>query len=165
MPVRVLQASSHALGRGCTEPTLGPEVAVGSAPEQRFIDGVPFPLVLIPGSSNSESSPLDWRSWVESHQGVLSALLDRHGALLFRGFPLDGAEAFGNFMSATGVAARPYVGGAAPRCVLHHIWSHLVAMTWGGRRGVALEVRLALQTKEGVCSSTYDWPPQARCCR
>lgn len=116
MSIRVLQASSHELGRGfdALSPALGPEVAVGTIPEQRFINGVAFPLVLVPGTA---SSPLDWKAWVEGHQGLLSALLDRHGAILFRGFPLDGAEAFGQFMRATGVPARPYVGGAAPRCV------------------------------------------------
>lgn len=38
-----------------------------------------------------------------------------YGAVLFRGFPINEAKDFDNFVKATGYNNFPYVGGAAPR--------------------------------------------------
>jgi hypothetical protein len=63
-------------------------------------DGMRFPLIL----SNQESlstltSTLDW---LKSQQVLLESALRASGALLFRGFPIDSAEAFDTFSAAFG---------------------------------------------------------------
>ena len=39
----------------------------------------------------------------------------KHGAILFRGFPVDGAAAFEAVLDAAEFVNMPYIGGAAPR--------------------------------------------------
>ncbi len=39
----------------------------------------------------------------------------RHGAVLFRGFPVDGPQDFNDFVIPFGFDNYPYVGGAAVR--------------------------------------------------
>ena len=51
---------------------------------------------------------------VRPHAGELDEALLRHGALLLRGFAIEGPEDFQAFAGAIG-AARDYVGGNSPR--------------------------------------------------
>eukprot|EP00871_Galdieria_phlegrea_P000117 jgi/Galph1/1105/GphlegSOOS_G5763.1 len=57
----------------------------------------------------------DLRTWVQDHQQQLVALLQRHGALLFRDFPVRNAETFDFFVKTFPWEEFPYIGGAAPR--------------------------------------------------
>lgn len=91
--------------------------AIGFVPEQKTVNGRPFPLVLNPNPSpNNPCSNVEGvalalaqnRAWVD-------AQLHQHGALLLRGFPLFSAADFNAVVEASGCAELPYVGGAAPR--------------------------------------------------
>jgi alpha-ketoglutarate-dependent taurine dioxygenase len=59
--------------------------------ETRFMPGLEdsLPLVLVPGVDN-----VDVAEWAASHRDEIEGHLDRYGALLFRGFGLNGAEDF-----------------------------------------------------------------------
>ena len=114
--MRTLVATSHSLGASLGgEPDgalAGSAVRVASLPQQRTFEGASFPLVLEPVEPGSVVA---WEAWAAAHVEQLGALLRRHGTVLFRGFPVHSAEAFHRLMASTGVPARPYIGGAAPR--------------------------------------------------
>ncbi|CAN1836815.1 Clavaminate synthase-like protein At3g21360 [Linum perenne] len=74
----------------------------------------PFPAVLAPKPSRS-SSLADFTSAVESEKPYLESLLQKTGAILFRGFPLSTASQFDQFVEAFGYSDHPYVGGLASR--------------------------------------------------
>ncbi len=82
--------------------------------EQKSINGADFPLVLsaAPGSECTQSNFL---AWINENQREIRDLMVKHGAILFRGFPVDGAEAFEAVLDAAEFVNMPYVGGAAPR--------------------------------------------------
>ncbi len=65
--------------------------------DTRFMPGLEdsLPLVLVPAVDN-----VDLAEWASSHRAEIEAHLDRYGALLFRGFGLDGAEDFERVASA-----------------------------------------------------------------
>ncbi len=83
-------------------------------PQQRPVaDGAPFPLVLTP---ETEGVTREWAlSWVKDNAADLKKRMERHGAILFRGFPFDKAEDFEAMLDAAEFENMPYVGGAAPR--------------------------------------------------
>lgn len=83
-------------------------------PEQKSINGVAFPLVLSP-EGHEEDSHQALLDWVASNQDQLRALMVKHGAILFRGFPIEDAEAFEAVLDAAEFVNMPYIGGAAPR--------------------------------------------------
>ena len=88
-----------------------------SIPEQRIVDGRPFPLVLAPadGSDTATSMPA-FLSWLKAHAGEVDDWVRDHGAVLFRGFPLATPEDFAALIDeGLGVENMPYVGGAAVR--------------------------------------------------
>ncbi|CAN0603528.1 unnamed protein product, partial [Ectocarpus sp. 12 AP-2014] len=97
-----------------------------------------FPLALAPGDSSK--SPPDTLQWLrENRQGLLEALA-LHGAILFRGFKVQNAEEFDQFIAAfeldsftyaeslsnavrVNVTDRVFTANEAPRDVeifLHH---------------------------------------------
>ncbi len=47
-------------------------------------------------------------AWVDAHAGALTALLEAHGALLFRGFPLSTAADFSSLVAGFGWPDLPY---------------------------------------------------------
>ena len=69
-----------------------------------------LPLVLTPAPHSAlASSAASANAWVTAHEEELLALLERHGALLFRGFALSSAEDFGAFVSGfKSLADLPY---------------------------------------------------------
>lgn len=89
-------------------------------PQQNWVEGIPFPRVLVAGpafSQNSSTQPtakavgeaiIRRKEWVES-------LLHSSGAVLFRGFPIHTPRDFNEVVLAFGYEELPYVGGAAPR--------------------------------------------------
>lgn len=82
--------------------------------EQKSINGKAFPLVLTPDPLTETSFP-DFLDWVNQHQIHIRELLVTHGAILFRDFPIDDAEAFEAVLDAAEFVNMPYIGGAAPR--------------------------------------------------
>lgn len=82
------------------------EVGVSSAPPARSFGGEAFPLALecrTPGARLSDALV-----WVRAERDALDARLHRHGALLFRGFPLESDRDFDVFVEAFGYPNFPY---------------------------------------------------------
>ncbi|KAL8167234.1 hypothetical protein V2J09_008733 [Rumex salicifolius] len=73
-------------------------------------NGARFPLILSP--SGGSGSFIDV---VKAHNTWLESRLLQVGAILFRGFPVNTASYFNDFVEAFGFEELPYVGGAAPR--------------------------------------------------
>lgn len=58
----------------------------------------------------------DLKQWLPDHQPEIQQHLLKHGALLFRNFPLNGAKHFSNFITAMNLGKFVnYVGGDSPR--------------------------------------------------
>jgi alpha-ketoglutarate-dependent taurine dioxygenase len=57
--------------------------------ETSTIDGNPLPLIVRPAMEG-----VDLAEWAASHRDEVEAWFNVHGALLFRGFPLDGVDDF-----------------------------------------------------------------------
>ncbi|XP_012945458.1 clavaminate synthase-like protein At3g21360 [Aplysia californica] len=93
-------------------------VAPVTISEQKQVGQQLFPFVLSP-EKKAESAAMTSSSaaceWVRNQKSAIDAQLLEHGAILFRGFPLDDAQAFDDFVTSFGYEQMPYVGGAAPR--------------------------------------------------
>jgi hypothetical protein len=85
-----------------------------TVPEQKtFDDGKPFPKIIAPNAALLDKKTM--LDWVQKHKTQLGLELKEQGAILFRGFPIDGAEDFSDFVEALGIENLPYIGGAAVR--------------------------------------------------
>jgi alpha-ketoglutarate-dependent taurine dioxygenase len=72
-----------------------------------------LPLVLSPKKTTTREQFLEL---LRGHSAALKAKLLQHGGLLFRGFPLDGAEDFSSAIEALGTGSSVnYIGGDSPR--------------------------------------------------
>lgn len=91
------------------------EISISAIPEQKAVEGLDFPLVVTPHNNAVATDRSAFNSWVEGNQEELKALLIKHGAILFRGFPVPDADAFEDHLNHTAFKNMPYVGGAAPR--------------------------------------------------
>ena len=80
-------------------------VAPAPVPGQQTYDGEPFPLVL---RCETPADLAAATAWVAARRGELTAKAARHGAVLFRGFPLSTAEDFDAFVAAFGLPNFPY---------------------------------------------------------
>uniref|UniRef100_A0A453E6D4 TauD/TfdA-like domain-containing protein n=1 Tax=Aegilops tauschii subsp. strangulata TaxID=200361 RepID=A0A453E6D4_AEGTS len=81
-------------------------------PEQRAVEGVAFPAVLVPAGGSLDEFLATVRSERASR---VEPLLREAGAVLLRGFPARTAADFDAAVEAFGYEELPYVGGAAPR--------------------------------------------------
>ncbi|KAI3397828.1 hypothetical protein diail_10361 [Diaporthe ilicicola] len=111
-------------------PDLSP-AQVGHIPPQKHfdIDGATssFPLVLTPGNAepNATTTTLNTTdkvaAWIAQNQAQLVNLAKTHGAILLRDFcpPISTAADFDVVCKSFGLAEFPYIGGAAPRTVVH----------------------------------------------
>ena len=82
-------------------------------PEQRQVEGQPFPLVLSPQAS--DKSIEETLAWLESNGDALRKRMIETGAILLRNFPIQSPADFDAVVRAAGFQGMPYVGGAAPR--------------------------------------------------
>lgn len=73
-----------------------------------------MPLVIEP-ARDAERSQAALLEWAQANRTWLDETISRIGALLFRGFAIDGAEAFSQVSSALGSDLQAYVGGDSPR--------------------------------------------------
>lgn len=94
------------------------ELIVSSMPEQRALasGAGAFPLVLSPKTGSGSASEL--MCWCSKNSRQLRSLAERHGAVLFRGCNIKGADDFALVTRALGCEGYDYVGGAAPRTEL-----------------------------------------------
>jgi alpha-ketoglutarate-dependent taurine dioxygenase len=75
-------------------------------PGQQTHRGEPFPLALVCESPTVTLG--DTTAWLSVHSSELVAKAARHGAVLFRGFPLSTAGDFDAFVAAFGLTNFPY---------------------------------------------------------
>lgn len=76
-----------------------------AVPDQQEYDGV-FPLAHCP--TRTDISLEETLSWARDHAEQLVAQVEQHGAVLFRGFPINGAEDFDAFIRAFGLGSFTY---------------------------------------------------------
>ncbi|WP_320824864.1 TauD/TfdA family dioxygenase [Reinekea sp.] len=88
---------------------------IGKIAEQKQVNGRDFPLVILPPNPTVASDKSAFQQWMAEYRTELHAKLIDHGALLFRGFPVNNADAFEAMLDQTDYQNMPYVGGAAPR--------------------------------------------------
>lgn len=84
-------------------------------PEQKSFNGFDFPLTYGP---DQEQPPLTTEAFIAYIKANYNSLMDsllNHGAILFRGFPVNDAKDFNDFSLAFGWQDLPYLGGAAVR--------------------------------------------------
>lgn len=88
-------------------------------PEQRAVEGVAFPAVLVPSggpAGTGEGSLDEFLAAVRSERASrVEPLLREAGVVLLRGFPARTAADFDAAVEAFGYDELPYVGGATPR--------------------------------------------------
>jgi hypothetical protein len=77
-----------------------------AAPSQQTYDGEPFPFVMRCETRGSDLTAA--ATWVAAHRDELVNKAARHGAVLFRGFPLLTAEDFDAFVAAFHLPNFPY---------------------------------------------------------
>jgi alpha-ketoglutarate-dependent taurine dioxygenase len=90
-------------------------LVIGKITHQKQVNGRDFPLVILPPNGAVASEKSAFEHWMSDHRAELHGKLIEHGALLFRGFPVSGADAFEAMLDQTDYQNMPYVGGAAPR--------------------------------------------------
>lgn len=73
------------------------DVVETTLPGQLELAGGPFPYALV---NRSAASLPDSVAWLETHRGELLERASKHGAVLFRGFPVLTAEDFDRFIAA-----------------------------------------------------------------
>jgi hypothetical protein len=76
-------------------------------------ESIEFPLTLQPSAHALSYDEL--KQWVSDNRDQLCQQIRKHGALLFRGWPVESPEQFNDLCEALGMQPLPYVGGAAPR--------------------------------------------------
>jgi len=93
------------------------EVREINIPEQKNFDGVSFPFVFAPTDKDSMTFEKA-KKWISDNKEGLENRLTKHGAVLFRGFPINTAEEFNDFISAFEYSYGAFIGGGGPRIVI-----------------------------------------------
>jgi alpha-ketoglutarate-dependent taurine dioxygenase len=83
--------------------------------QQKKVEGLDFPLVITPPGNSIQNDVGAFKLWVSENSDALKALMIKHGAVLFRGFPVSSAELFEEMLDEAEFKNMPYIGGAAPR--------------------------------------------------
>jgi alpha-ketoglutarate-dependent taurine dioxygenase len=83
--------------------------------QQKKVEGLDFPLVITPPGNSIQNDVGAFKLWVSESSDALKALMIKHGAVLFRGFPVSSAELFEEMLDEAEFKNMPYIGGAAPR--------------------------------------------------
>ncbi|CAH1422720.1 unnamed protein product [Lactuca virosa] len=81
-------------------------------------DGALFPAVLTPISNTeftTKAKLSGFEEAIKAHKPWLESLLQKRGAILFRGFPVTSTSDFNDIVEAFGFPEAFYVGGRAPR--------------------------------------------------
>jgi len=82
--------------------------------EEKHFNSKAFPLTLSPKSCDGKSIS-DCVTWLKTHKPDIEKNLADHGAILFRGFPINSPEDFATFIQGLQFENFPYVGGNAVR--------------------------------------------------
>mmetsp|Transcript_8030 Transcript_8030/g.11035 ORF Transcript_8030/g.11035 Transcript_8030/m.11035 type:complete len:334 (+) Transcript_8030:23-1024(+) len=95
---------------------ISPAVIELSISEQQDNDGAAFPLLLGPQSKDTFTSSKEVLEWVKNNQTFVEEKLGKHGAILFRGFPLTTPDEFHDFLKGFDYEFRhQFNGGGGPR--------------------------------------------------
>ncbi len=79
-----------------------------------FITKEKLPLVIEP--DHTPPSFEEFLSYVREHRDELAKLVVKHAGILFRGFPIEGADGFNSVIEALGLGRTlNYIGGDSPR--------------------------------------------------
>ncbi|MBR7890190.1 TauD/TfdA family dioxygenase [Marinomonas sp. A79] len=90
-------------------------IIISKLEEQKQVNGLDFPLLVTPDNADTAQNESTFLQWVEGNKAELHDLLIKHGAVLFRGFPVGTSSLFEQMLDQTDYQNMPYVGGAAPR--------------------------------------------------
>ncbi|MBD5771753.1 TauD/TfdA family dioxygenase [Marinomonas colpomeniae] len=90
-------------------------VIISKLEEQKQVNGLDFPLLVTPENAETAQNEASFLKWIEDNKAELHGLLIKHGAVLFRGFPVSSSDLFEKMLDKTDYKNMPYVGGAAPR--------------------------------------------------
>jgi len=90
-------------------------VVIGKLAEQKQVNGLDFPVLVTAQEQPEKQDKAQFLTWVKTNKTILHDYLIKHGAVLFRGFPLESATEFEQMLNQTDYKNMPYVGGAAPR--------------------------------------------------
>lgn len=90
-------------------------VVISKLEEQKQVNGLDFPLLVTPHNEEVKNDTSSFFHWVNNNKSELHDLLIKHGAVLFRGFPVENSDSFEQMLNETDYKNMPYVGGAAPR--------------------------------------------------
>lgn len=82
-------------------------------PQQKKFDDIVFPLVLTPQQDSTLLS--DFIHYIQQNKDDIEQRLYKHGAILFRGFPVKSAQDMDTVFKAFGRPDLEYIGGAAVR--------------------------------------------------
>ena len=84
-------------------------VTLSHLPERKSFSGKAFPLLVRP--SNTVSVQLNqFTKWIEANGSQIDNLLLKHGAILFRDFPIDSAFDFDTVIKSTKLKGMKYIG-------------------------------------------------------
>jgi len=87
---------------------------------QKFFEGKPFPFVYTPENLGKRFATVEEVvAWVKEHKNVFDQQAKEYGLVAFRGFPLSEPQHFSAFNRAFEYADCPYLGGGAPRNLIH----------------------------------------------
>eukprot|EP01130_Rhizamoeba_saxonica_P007714 TRINITY_DN312_c0_g1_i2.p1 TRINITY_DN312_c0_g1~~TRINITY_DN312_c0_g1_i2.p1 ORF type:complete len:242 (+),score=53.72 TRINITY_DN312_c0_g1_i2:58-783(+) len=76
--------------------------------------GVSFPGVLVPDNDGVDTIDHVCQ-FVRDNKGFIEEFITKHGAVLFRGFPINSVEDYNEFILSFGYEIKEYLGGGGPR--------------------------------------------------
>jgi alpha-ketoglutarate-dependent taurine dioxygenase len=82
------------------------DFSIVSVPNQQTHGDSVFPYAIVCNDENTKLN--NCASWIEENSEELQELANKHGAVLFRGFPLKSAEDFDAFITPFGLPNFPY---------------------------------------------------------
>jgi hypothetical protein len=93
---------------------------ISSIPEQKFFNGLVFPLTLIADKVDDQccNKFSFLHHWIGHNKDHLDDLLRKHKAILFRNFDIKNFNDFDSIIKESGYNGMPYLGGAAVRTQL-----------------------------------------------
>ena len=87
--------------------------------EEKVFENTVFPLTLAP--PGNVQTVEDAVLFVTNNLDILKKKVLTHGAILFRGCPINSPKDFNDFALAFGWKDLPYIGGAAVRTQIHGV--------------------------------------------
>ena len=142
-----------------------PDVVPTTVPQQKYFDGLPFPLILTPTVNGRTSS--EWKQWVVDHLDLLKSLVVKYGAIMFRRFSMDTPADFDVFSKSFGWKEFQYIGGVSIRKpVVGNVFSSTEAppnwkIFFHHEMAHAQNYpKVGLRKMKGICESIREWSQQ-----